>query len=169
MPLTSTQLYVKNILDGLLVPGATAPLQAWVTPPVLEDLDGPVAIVQGARLRVNRQTAPRRAGFKRLAWTVDVYLAYETTPDSETVDLEFPQIIDAVMGALWKVSIPTFIDPLGNVLGTAPDVLPDGSSQIWNTGEDLELEYPPERVPATLRMLYYAARLGVDIEEVVQA
>lgn len=169
IPLASLQLYCKNVLDGLLIPGATAPLVAYITPPTVSDLDGPVAIVQGARLRVNRQTAPRRAGFKRLAWVVDVYLAYETTPDSETVDLEFPQIIDTVMAAFWKAPIPTFIGPLGDALGTAPDVLPDGSSQVWNTGEDMELEYPPERVPATLRMLYYAARLGVDIEEVVQA
>lgn len=169
MPLTSTQLYVKNIIDGLLVPGATAPIEAFVTPPAVYELNAPVAFVQGARLRVNRQTAPRRAGFKRLAWVVDVYLSYETNPDSETVDTEFPQIVDAVMAAFWKAPIPTFIDSLGNVLGTNPDPVPDGSSQIWNTGEDMELEYPPERLPATVRMLYYTARLGIDLEEVVQA
>lgn len=169
MPLTSVQLYCKNIINQLLIPGATVPLDAYVTPPVLSDLDAPIAVVQGARMRANRQTAPRRAGFKHLAWTVDVYVAYETKADSETVDLEFPQIIDAVMAAYWSVSIPTFIDPLGNVLDANPDPLPPGSSQILNTGEDLELEYPPERVPATLQMLYYTARIGVDIYEAVQA
>lgn len=169
MPLASVQLYCKQILNGLVIPGAIAPLDAYITPPVLSDLDAPVAIVQGARIRANRQTTPRRAGFKHLAWTVDVYLAYETKADSETVDLEFPRIVDAVMAAFWSVPIPTFIDSFGNVLGTSPDPLPPGSSQILNTGEDLELEYPPERVPATLQMLYYAARLGVDIYEAVQA
>jgi len=169
MPLTSVQLYCKHIIDGLLIPGATAPLVAYVTPPTLSDLDGPVAIVQGARLRANRQTAPRRAGFKRLQWVVDVYLAYETTPDPETNDLEFPTIVDTVMAAYWKTEIPTFIDPLGNTIGTNPEVIPDGSSQILNTGEDFELEYPPEHVPASMQMLYYSARLGVDIYEAVHA
>lgn len=169
MPLNSVQWYTKNILDNLLVPGATAPIQAYITPPMPGTLDAPIAIVQGARLRTNRQTMPRRAGFKHLAWTVDVFLAYETTPNSETVDSEFAQIVDAVMAAFWSAPIPTFIGPDGSVLGTSPDVLPDGSSQLLNTGEDFELEYPPERAPATLRMLYYVARLGVDIYEVVQA
>lgn len=165
MPLTSVQLYCKSIIDGLMVPGASAPIEAYITPPVVSDLNAPVAIIQGARLRTNRQTAPRRAGFKHLAWMVDVYLSYETKPDSPTVDTEFPQIVDGVMAAFWSATIPTFIDPLGNPCpGTVPN-----ASQILNTGEDFELEYPPERVPATLRMLYFTARLGIDIYEAVQA
>lgn len=170
MPLTSVQLYCKSIIDGLVVPGAPAPIEAFVTPPTVMNLDAPVAFVQGARLRVNRQAAPRRAGFKHLAWTVDVFLSYETNPDSTTVDVEFPQIVDAVMAAFWTTTIPTFIDSLGNPI-TVPlgSTAPAGSSQILNTGEDLELEYPPERVPATLRMLYYTCRLGIDIYEAVQA
>lgn len=165
MPLNSVQHYVRNIIDGLNVPGATAPLEAYITPPTVDNLDAPKAFVQGARLRGSRQTAPRRAGFKHLAWVVDVYLSYETNPDSPTVDSEFPQIVDAVMAAFWTTTIPTFIDPLGNPVGAAVP----GCSQILNIGEDFELEYPPERVPATLRMLYYTARLGIDIYEAVQA
>lgn len=169
MPLNSVQQYCRNILDGLFIPGATGPLQAYITAPMPGTLDAPIAIVQGARLRTNRQTAPRRAGYKHLAWVVDVFLAYETTPDSETVDSEFAQIVDAVMAAFWSAPIPTFVDPQGNAVGTDPALVPPGSSQVLNTGEDFELEYPPERAPATLRMLYYVARLGVDVYEAVQA
>jgi hypothetical protein len=119
-------------------------------------------------MRGSRQTAPRGQGFKHLAWTVDVYLSYETNPDSPTVDTEFPSIVDAVMAQLWSRTTPLFVDPAGNPVppGTPP---PPGATQVLNTGEDFEFEYPPEHVPATLRMLYYTARLGVDLYEAVQA
>lgn len=173
MPLSSVQQYCRNIIDGLWVPGAATTIDAYITPPPLEELDGPKAFVLGARLRTDRQTTPRRAGFKHLAWTVDVYLSYETNPDSPTVDTEFPEIVDAVMAAFWSTTIPVFIDANGRPItdaGGGPVFQgPQGSSQILNTGEDFELEYPPERVPATLRMLYYTARLGIDIYEAVQA
>lgn len=174
MPLSSVQQYTKSIIDGLWVPGTSRTIEAYITPPTVDDLDGPKAFVLGGRLRTSRQTMPRRAGFKHLAWVVDVYLSYETNPDSPTVDVEFPQIVDTVMAAFWSATIPTFIDANGRPITEGPDggpvlVGPPGSSQILNTGEDFELEYPPERVPATLRMLYYTARLGIDIYEAVQA
>lgn len=165
MPLSSVQQYCKNIIDGLWIPGMPGGLEAYITPPTVADLDGPKAFVLGARMRVNRQTMPRVAGFKHLAWSVDVYLVYETDPDSPTVDIEFPQVVDAVMAAFWSTTIPVAIDANGQVVAEGTP----GSSQILNTGEDMDLEYLPEHVPATLRMLYYVARLGVDVYEAVQA
>lgn len=165
MPLASLEQYVLGILTDLPIIGLGTELEAFITPPVVDTLDRPKAYIQGARLRASRQTAPRRQGFKHLAWTVDVYLTYETNPDSPTVDTEFSQVIDAVMAAFWSTTTPLLIDANGR---PCPDGTP-GTSQILNTGEDFELENPPERVPATLRMLYYAARLGVDIYEAVQA
>lgn len=165
MPLASVQLYVKNLIDGIPVLGAGVNIEAFVTPPVLDNLDGPKAYIQGGRVRVGRQTMPRIKGFKHLAWVVDVYLSYLTNPDSTTVDQEFAQIIDTVMADLWTTTIPVLIDQNGVVCEQGTP----NCSQILNTGENLELEYPPERVPASLRMLYYTARLGVDVYEAVQA
>lgn len=168
MPLNSVQQFIANQINGLEVPiGGTRPLEAYITPPTVEDLDRPKAYVWGGRCRGRRQTAPRttsgigtgKSGFKHLDWTVDIYLAYETTPDSVTADQEFPAIVDAVLAKLWTVPMPTFItDPLTGLV-----------SQIQAVGEEWDLEMLPERTPNTLRMLYYSARIGMNVYEVVQA
>lgn len=158
MPLNSVQLYVKGLLDGLPIPTMTQQLQAYVTPPTVEDVDGPRAYVLGAGMTGSRQTAPRGPGFKHLDWALDVYLVYETTPDSAGIDEQMALIIDAVMARLWTTTMPLFItDPTTQLV-----------SQILAIGEDFILEYPPERTPATLRMLYYTARLNLKIYEAVQ-
>jgi hypothetical protein len=165
IPLTSMQIYVKNLLDGLVIGNALPNLKAYITPPVVDELDGPRAYVLGARLAGRRQTTPRGPGFKHLGWVMEVYLSYETNPNNDaTVDLEFPQVIDAVMTQLWTTTIPTFVDVNGIPSGTATN----NASQVLSIGENFELEYPPERLPATLRMLYYTARLGIDVYEAVQ-
>lgn len=159
MPLNSVQLYVLNLLDGLQLPGGLPNLEAYITPPVVEDIDSPKAYILASRGRVRRQTAPRGPGFKHLAWTVDVFLTYETMPDSETVDQEMPLIIDAVATKLWTTVMPLKItDPTTGIV-----------SQLLQVGEEFEVEFPPERTPATLRMLYYVARIGFEIYEAVQA
>lgn len=159
MPLNSVQLYVKGLLDELQIPGLTVALEAYVTPPVVEDIDRPKAYVMASRGRVKRQTAPRGPGFKRLDWTVDVYVTYETIPDSDTVDQEMPLIIDAICTKLWTTTMPLFIE----------DPTTGQRSQILQIGEEFDIEYPPERTPATLRMLYFVARIGFDVYEAVQA
>lgn len=159
MPLNSVQLYVRDLLSELEIPGLTVRLESYITPPVVEDIDRPKAYVLASRMRVRRQSAPRGPGFKWLGWTVDVYLTYETIPDSDTVDQEMPLIIDAVMTKLWTTTMPLFIT----------DPTTGQRSQVLQIGEEFEVEYPPERTPATLRMLYYAARLGFEVYEAVQA
>lgn len=161
MPLNSVQQYVKGLFDGLVIPG-TAPQQtlaAYITPPTVEPLDGPKAFVWGGRARGRRQTMPRGPGFKEVPWVVDVYLVYETTPDDPALDEAFPLVIDAVLAKAWTTTMPLEItDSVTNV-----------TSQIQAIGEEWELEYPPERLPSTLRMVYYSARIGLDVLEVVQA
>lgn len=169
MPLNSVQSYVKGILDGLTLPAPTgqpaSTLTAWVTPPTLEDLNGPRAYIWGGRNRGYRQTMPRAkpnqpatGGFKWLDWTIDIYLVYLTAPDDAQIDQEFPLMVDAVLSALWNTTMPVFItDPTTGL-----------ESQVLAIGEDWELEYPPERTPATLRMLYYTCRIAMDVREAVQ-
>lgn len=167
MPLNSVQLYTQGLLNGLSIPfpgGGTTPLEAYITPPTLEDLDGPRAYIWGSRMRATRQAAPRGPGYKHFAWTIDVWLSYLTAPDDASVDQEFPLLVDTVLRQLWTTTMPVFISSTGTVVpaGTA------GATQVLEIGEDFELELPPERTPATLRMLYYAARIGLDVYEVVQ-
>lgn len=159
MPLNSVQEFVRDVMNGLVVPTIAQPLEAYITPPTVEELDGPKMYIFGARLLVNRQTAPRGPGFQHYNWTVDGYISYETTPDSDNVDSEFPLIIDAVMQAARSYSpMPRFIT----------DSVTGQRSQILSFGEQMQLEYPPERTPSTLRMLYYTCRIGFDIYEAVQ-
>jgi len=144
-------------------------IEAYITPPTVSNLDNPIAVVEGARLVGRRQTAPRgsagMAGFKHLQWVVDIFLGYLTNPDSATVDAEFAQIIDAVMAAFWTVEMPLFIDANGIRVANGSA----GASQILGIGEDFELDCTPEKVPQSLRMLYYCARVGLDVYEAVQA
>lgn len=172
IPLYSVQSYVKGLLDGLVIADAVPALKAYITPPVVDSLDGPRAHVWGGRMRGRRQTMPRGQAYKRLDWMIDVYLVYEMNPDqpATTIDMDFPLIIDTVMNKTWTTTMPTFIDPNGVPVTVAqaqanPSVT---YSEILAIGEDFELEYEPERNPATLRMLYYTARLGLDVYEAVQ-
>lgn len=163
MPLNSIQHVVRDCLDGIPIPGGTASLEAYITPPTVDNLDAPKAYIWGGRMRGTRQTMPRgiapAAGFKKLNWVVDIYLSYETNPDSPTVDQEFPLIVDAAMAALWQAVMPRMItDPTTGL-----------ETQLLAIGEDFDFEYPPEKLPATLRMLYYTARLSVNVTEAVQA
>lgn len=169
MPLNSVQLYVANLIDNLEVPILnTQPIEAWITPPVNEDIDRPKAYIWGGRARGHRQTAPRnisqklvdgRSGFKEINWTVDIYLVYETVPDDPNIDQVFPCIVDAVMTKLWTTPLNSFItDPTTGVV-----------SEITSIGEEWDFEMLPERTPNTLRMIYYTCRISANVTEILQA
>jgi hypothetical protein len=163
VPLNSIQQHCLTVIDGLQIPGSPDTLTASIQPPNFDDLDGPRAFIWGGRMRGERQTAPRgeapRAGFKRLNWSVDVWLSYLTTPDADDVDQAFPLIIDAVMSAFWATTMPTFItDPVTGLV-----------SQLLQIGEEFELEAPTARATQTQRLLYYTALLSLDVYEAVQA
>lgn len=170
MPLKSVQKYVKGLIDGLTIPGQLNPLTAHITPPALEDLNGPIAYVWGGHLNVSRQTMPRGAGFKSFPWMIDIWLVYLTNAnENPTIDDEFPDLIDTVTRALWTTTMPVFIDADGNVEDvSAPVTDRDGLTQIQRIGERWTLDYPPERTPATMRMVWYSASISMEVLEVVQ-
>lgn len=166
--LASVQNYVRGIIDGLPVPvDGVPPLTAWETPPALEQADGPRAHVIGGSLPISRQTAPRGPGFKRFAWTVDVYLVYLTTPDDGLNCEPMPKIIDAVLWAFMTTLMPVFIDVNGNPMGQ--NAVNKTDTQIQSIGESMRLQYPPEKMVGPMQMLWYTSLLQVDVLEVVQA
>jgi hypothetical protein len=169
VPLASVQLYVQGLLDGLLIPGSTTPLTAQVTPPVIQNLNGPVAFVWGGSLVASRQTGPRgapgAAGFKKLMWDVDVWLVLLTNPNSAGADQQFPVLVDAVLAQLWSTTMPLFID--GQGLPATEGV--EGTSEILSIGENFRMEYSPVHTPQTQRMLYYDAHLSLGIYEAVNS
>jgi len=170
VPTNSIQQYVKGLLDGLPLTGQNQPLKAYVAPPQYENLNAPTVFVWGARMRGKRQTAPRvnnavingMAGYKELTWDVEAYVMYETVPKNpltSTIDQEFPLILDSVMTRLWTTTMPIVItDPTTQL-----------TSQVLSIGEEFELDQPPPRAPATLRLQLYLAKLTFVIKEAVQA
>jgi len=170
MPLKSVQKYVKNLLDGISVPGQNLPLTVHVTPPAIESADGPIAYVWGSHLNVTRQTMPRGAGFQSWPWMIDIWVVYLTNADENpTIDDEFPDILDAIVSVLRTTKMPVFIDKDGVPQDvSAPVTLRTGLTQIDRIGERWTLDYPPERTPATLRMVWYSASISVEVLELVQ-
>jgi hypothetical protein len=175
VPLLSVQRYIASVFDGLSVPGQTKPLTAKITPPVTMNLDGPVAFVWGGSMRAERQAGPRAqpgsdpstAGFKHLQWDVDVWLCYLTNPNRSTLDSEFPAFVDAVMAQIWSTPTTLFIDAQGVPSEQTPG--PQGVTQILSVGERFRLEYAPVHAVSSQRMLYFDARLTLEIYEAVQA
>lgn len=159
MSLNAVQLHVLSLLNGITVPGQSDTLTAYVTPPVVEALDGPRAYIWGGTGREQRRSAPRGYGFKRVNWSVDTFLVYETDSESSDLDETFPLILDAVMGALRAAPMPTQLtDPTTGAV-----------SQMTAIGEDFTIEMPPERLLSPPRLLYYAARVTTTVTEDVQA
>lgn len=176
MPLNSVQLYVHRLLDGLTIPGPpgvlSSTLDAYITPPTLDDMDNPKAYIWGGRQRARRQAMPRATnftqstgGFKYLDYTLSIYLKYLTNPQDPEVDQEFPIFIDTVLYQLWNTTMPIFIDSQGNRVSVGGENI----SQITSIGEEWDLDYPPEMTPATQRMLLYGCRIAMTLQEVIQA
>lgn len=134
---------------------------------MLEKADGPRAYVWGGRVRSSRQTAPRGPGMKKFPWQVDVWLVYLDTPDNARMNEPFPLIIDSVITAVQTTVMPLFIDRAGVPQG--PNATSESDTQIQSIGETFDLDYPPERTPASMKMVWYSARLGLDVLEVVQS
>lgn len=164
MPLNSVQLYVKGLLNGIALPGQASALPAYVTPPVFDNVNGPRCYVWGGRVTGSRQTMPRYAGYRKLPWLVDIWLVYVTNPNNADVDSEFPLIVDAVLDVLWTTTMPVWIDANGNVTTAGAA----GATQIQAIGEEWSLDYPPERTPGSMRMLWYSTLITATVLEVPQ-
>lgn len=171
MPLLSVQRYIAGVFDGMPVPGQTKALKARITPPGAQKLDGPLAFIWGGSMRAERQAGPRgepgKAGFKHLAWDIDVWLSYLANPNSDTIDSQFPAFVDAVMERIWSTPTTLAIDAQGVRVTQTPS--PEGVTQIVSVGERFRLEYAPAHAVATNRTLYFDARLTLEIYEAVQA
>lgn len=164
-----------GLLDGLPVPGQAKPMDFYVQAPTLQDMDGPHGYISGARVSASRQAGSRQkylgssntAGYRQYPWQVEIYLVYETTGDNNpTVDIEFPSILDAVTDVVELAQMPQWIDRNGVPIPTNTPM--PYATQIDAVGERWSLDYPPDRTPATLRMLWYVALLTVNVLEVKQ-
>lgn len=159
MPLNTIQQHVQGLLNGLAIPNQPETLVAYITPPVIEAPDGPRAYVWGGTQKERRSTSPRPYGFKRITWMVDIYVIYLTSATDADLDEAFPLCLDAIEAALRAAPMPIPVtDPTTRVV-----------SQLVAIGEDFEMEYLPERLADTGRLLWYTARIGATVMEDVQS
>lgn len=167
MPLYSVAKYVLGLTDGITMPeGVPGPLVAYVTPPVSEKLSAPRAYIWPGRAQVNRQTAPRGAGFRRRMWPIDVYLNYMDTPDDALANEPFLGVVDAVTAVFETTLMPVFISAAGVPVGQSATSATD--TQILSIGEDWALDYPPERTVASLRQIWFSTVIRLQVMEAVQ-
>lgn len=168
MPLDSLQRFCAGVAQATVLPEQIPGiLNVRITPPPREKVTGPFVYVWGGRKRETRQTAPRGQGFKRLLWSVDVWLVYMDDAKDAQENEPFAKFTDAVEAAFRAAPMNIFIDSAGNVLAGAEEA--DAScSQILSVGEDMDLDYPPERTTSGQRMYWYQAHLAVTVLEVLQ-
>lgn len=127
MPIASTALYMKSLLDGLNMPGGTLPMRAYIMPPDPNDeTQYPTAYVWPADFDESRAGAqggsiPRNtgpgtpSGFKPVEHSIEIFIVWFQQGDDPDADSMFPGIVDAAMAAL-----RTSPDPIGGVPITDP-------------------------------------------------
>jgi hypothetical protein len=170
MPLVSAQSYVKGLLQGLTPPGDTgikAPVDALVTPldPDVNP-DGVARVyVWPARGPEKRRAMPRNtgpgtpAGWKQLTHELEIFLVWMDSPDDPGADINFPLLIDFVMGVLRTSPNPSqYTDPDTGV-----------TSNMVNLGEDMSYDYVPPRTLEPQALRRYDARIRCSLLELFQS
>jgi hypothetical protein len=171
MPLASTVAYLRNLLDGLTMPGApaTPPMAAYITPPDPNvDTQIPTAYVWPATFDESRDplkggAVPRAlslgaaSGTKPIAHMVHLYLVWEGLSDDPDADLLFPGIVDAVASALRVSTDPVVvIDPWTGF-----------QSQLIDVGERMTGQITV-RALTDERMNRYDCLMVLDVVEIIQ-
>jgi hypothetical protein len=145
LPINSVQVYVQNLLNGLIMPAGAGNLVAYITPPdPNEETDLPTAYIwpsDGDESRNNTKggTVPRNPGFSSTVTTLDqllsqsgyktfehhldVYVIWNGQDDDPNADTWFPGMIDAIMFTLRTSPDPAVAqDPYTGQLTTLIDV-----------------------------------------------
>lgn len=161
--MNSVNQYVAGLLNDLPIPGFPMALTAQVTPPPQQAIAGPLAWVGGARMTGARESMPRGKGFKKLTWTMSVFLLLNTSPNPAAnlppVDQQFALIADAVMACLWSTEMPKNIeDPQTGFV-----------TRVVSIGEQFTLDAPPVHTDKPQRQLIYTARINFQVQELPQA
>jgi hypothetical protein len=169
MPLNSVHTALKQILDGLVIPGTAGTLDAYIMPPDPRDEPPPAIYLYPARGPEKRQALPRnqteginssQAGWKQIDHTVDGYLTWfcENDPAAQ-VDSAFPAVIDAVMAALREGPSPYYVtDPLTGL-----------QSDLVDIGERMEYDAVAPRTTSAEALLRFDALITIHVLEFFQA
>lgn len=167
MPLVTVQTWIKQQLDGLIIPGPAnvGALEAFITPPDPREDPPPAAYIWPANGNEKRQSIPRNtgpgtpAGWKNYKPNIQIYLTWFNSADDPYADVAFPGVVDVVMHAL-----RTSPDP-------AQVVDPNTGETSWLAGVGEDMDWTNLGVTATTdeRWLRYDALVHVPFTEFLNA
>jgi hypothetical protein len=172
MPLNSVHQVIKNILNGLQIPGGAGmngTLACYITPPAERNDPSPAIYIYASRGQEHRESLPRakgpsqpagQSGWKQIEHTIDGYLTWFDDNFDPAVDTNFIGVVDAVMQALRSA-----LDPLYYYT----DALTGQQSEIYAIGEKMTYELAPPRATTQERMLRFDALITVHCWESFQA
>lgn len=166
MSLNAVQLHLRSILTGITCSSyTTAPLEAYITPPIPDSMTTPRLYIWGASWTERRQTAPRinvvpsTAGFKMVTYKPALYLFTMDDPNSTGIQSRFPLLITQVLQALRTTIMPvTLVDPTTGV-----------KSQLLAIGETFNVRYDLNRTLKDQRYVYLLAMITAVVKEAQQA
>lgn len=164
MGLNAVQTFVQDTLNGLIPPGQNGqPIRAYIAPPSsVPTGTGAVAFVWGSTIQGKRQTAPRvqgqgTGGYMKYIYTPDIWIYQEMIPDAPNADVQFPLLLDAVIGALLAVKVPQFLT----------DPVTGATSQLLAIGETIGVGMNPVRATEDERIYLYQGNVRPTVEEAI--
>jgi hypothetical protein len=149
LPLNSTLLYLKSLLDGLAMPAGIPNMVCYITPPAVDEepFGEPRAYLWIPAWDENRHpqrggSVPRaltkpvpgqnpNSGTKPLDHSVHIWVIYDQASDDPQADSLFPGIIDAVSWQLRVSANPAVVsDPYDGTVTQLVDVGEQINGQI---------------------------------------
>lgn len=173
MPVNVVLQALKGILNGLVLPGGSGTLEAFISPPNPRAEAPPAIYIWASRGPESRQALPRnqtstpvtapvtqaQAGWKELNHSVDAYLVWFGSADSPNADVNFPLAIDGVMDALRTGPSPLYTS----------DPETGRQSDLVDIGERMTYQLIPPRAVANQRQLRYDCLITIQVLEIFQA
>lgn len=176
MPLSSTLLYIKNLINGLAMPSGVPNLVAYINPPAVdEEPQGePRAYVWTPAWEESRNperggTVPRaltrpipgqppNSGTKPIDHNVHIWVLYDQANDDPQADSLFPAILDTIS---WQLRVS--LDP-----ATVVDTYDATISALIDVGESINGQIEVDAL-ASQRMYKYSALMVVPVTELIQS
>lgn len=176
MPINSTLAYIKQLLNQLPMPGGAPPLEAYITPPPVDEnpLGAPHAFIWPSSGEESRNpdrggSIPRasvkpipgqnpNSGIKIIDHSVHVYVIWDQPNDDPLADSWFPGMIDAIN---WQLRVST--DP-----AVITDTFDGTVSSLIDVGEQIPYSITV-RALASQRYWRYDCLLPLPIVEIIQS
>jgi hypothetical protein len=155
MGLNAVQLHANDITSGITTPLYNNPLVTFIVPPNPGELTGPTAYIWVTMGDNKRSTAPRGAGFRKMMWTVSMWIMSPDNVDNPNANSAFASLIDAII-QVW-VTTPMPVPLTDSVTGAV--------SQLVSIGEDFHIEQSPVHQLANQQLVLYEALIEFSCRE----